>query len=85
MVCWVCGCNRAQCLANFGLEDTINGWWDMVLPIGAIHRHIAADRHIPDYGLHGVLCVTICRVLGMRAAVAGATGKSAAAVVRNLF
>ena len=26
MVCWVCGCNRAQCLANFGLEDTIGGW-----------------------------------------------------------
>ena len=25
LVCWVCRCNRAQCLANFGLEDTIDG------------------------------------------------------------
>ena len=85
MVCWVCGCNRAQCLANFGLEDTIDGWWDVVLPIGAIYRHIAADRRIPDYGLHGVLRVTICGISGMRDAVAAAMGKSAAVVVRNLF
>ena len=89
-VCWVCGCNRAVCsralcLANFGLEDAIHGWWDVVLPVGAIHRHIAADRHIPHYGLHGVLCVTICGILGMRDAVVAATGKSAAVVVRNLF
>ena len=28
---------RAQCLANFGLEDTIHGWWDVVLPITAIY------------------------------------------------
>ena len=47
-VCWVCGCNRAQCLAHFGLEDTIDGCWDVALPIGAIYRHIAADRRIPD-------------------------------------
>ena len=26
IVCWVCGYNRAQCLANFGVEDTIDGW-----------------------------------------------------------
>ena len=56
-----------------------------MLPIGAIYRHIAADRRIPDYGLHGVLCVTICGVSGMRDAVAAATGKSAAIIVRNLF
>ena len=55
LVCWVCGCNGAQCLTNFGLEDTIDGWWDVVLPIGAIYRHIVADRRIPDSGLHGVL------------------------------
>ena len=70
MVCWVCGCNRAQCLANFGLEYTIDGWWDVVLSIGVIYRHIAADRRIPDYGLHGLLCVTICGVSGMRDAAA---------------
>ena len=84
-VCWVCGCNRAQCLANFGLEDTIDGWWDVVLPIGAICRHIAADCRIPDYGLHGVLCVSICGISGMRDAAAATTSKSAAVVVRNLF
>ena len=85
LACWVCGCNRAQCLANFGLEDTIDGWWDVVLQIGAIYRHIAADRRIPDYGLHGVLHVTICGISGMRDAMAATTGKSAAVVVRNLF
>ena len=85
LVSWVCGCNRAQCLANFGLEDTIDGRWDVVLPIGAIYRHIAADRRIPDYGLHGGLCVTICGISGMRDAVAAATGKSAVVVVCNLF
>ena len=35
-VWWVCGCRRAQCLANFGLVDTIDSWWEVVLPIGAI-------------------------------------------------
>ena len=80
MVCWVCGCNRAQRLANFGLEDTIDGWWDVVLPIGATYRHIATDRRIPLYGLHGVLRVTICGISGMRDTVAAATGKSAVVV-----
>ena len=55
MVFWACGCNMAQCLANFGLEDIIDGWWDVVLPTGAIYGHIAADRRILDYGLHGPL------------------------------
>ena len=48
-------------LVNFGLEDTIDGWWDVLLPIGAMY-HIAADRRIPDYTLHGVLRVTICSI-----------------------
>ena len=87
MVCWVCGRNRAHCLqiANFGLEATIDGWWEVVLPMGAIYRHIPAKRCIPDYGLHGVLRVTICGISGMRDAVSATTGKSAAVVVRNFF
>ena len=85
LVCRVCGCNRAQCLANFGLEDTINGWCDVVLPIGVIYCHNARDRRIPDYGLHRVLCVTLCGISGMCDAVGAATGKSSAVVVRNLF
>ena len=36
MVCWVCGRNRADCLANFSLEATVDGWWEVVLPMGAI-------------------------------------------------
>ena len=85
MVYLVCGCNRAQCFANFGLEDTIDRWRDVVLLIGAKYRHIAADRRIPEYGLHEVGCVTIRGLAGMRDAVAAASVKSAAAVVRNLF
>ena len=46
--------------------------------MGVIYRHIAAGRCIPDYGLHGVLRVTICGISGMRNAVVAATGKSAA-------
>ena len=85
MVCQVCGCNKAQFLANFGLEDTIDGWWDVVLPIGAMYRHLAADRRIPDYGLQGVLSVTICGMSGMRDPVVATTGKSGTIVARNLL
>ena len=85
MVCWVCGRNRADCLANFGLEATIDGWWEVVLPMGAIYRHIPSKRRIPDYGLHGVLRVTICGSTGMRDAVSAATTKCAAVVVRNFL
>ena len=43
----------------------MDGCWDVVLPIGAMYPHIAADRRIPDYGLHGVLRFTfIIRMLG---------------------
>ena len=75
MVCWVWGCNRAQRLANLGLEDTIDRWWDVVIPIGAIYRHIVANRRIPDYGLHGVLCVTICGISGIARRSGGSNGK----------
>ena len=85
MMCWVRDRNRAGCLANFGLEATIDGWWELVPPMGAIYRHIPAKRRIPDYGLHGVLRVTICGISGMRDAVSDAIGKSAAVVVRNFF
>ena len=54
----MCGCNRAQCLANFGLEDTFDGLWDVVLPILAIYRFMAYDRRILDYKLHGVRLVS---------------------------
>ena len=37
MMCWVCGRNKADCRANFGLEATIDGWWEVVLPIEAIY------------------------------------------------
>ena len=53
MVCWVCGRNRADRLANFGLEATIDGWWEVVLPMGAIYRHIPAKRRNPTTGCTG--------------------------------
>ena len=84
-VCWVCGRNRADCLANFGLESTIDGWWGTVSPIGTIYRHIPADHCIPGYVLHGVVCVTIWGISGMRDVVSAATGKSAVVVVCNSF
>ena len=83
MVCWVCGRIMADCLA--GLEATIDGWWEVVLPMEAIYRHIPAKHGIRDYGLHGVLRVTLCGIRGMRDAVSAATGKSAAVVVLNFF
>ena len=84
-VCWVCGCNRAQYFANFGLEGTILGCSEVVLPIGAIHRHIAANSRIPHYGLRRVLCVGICGMSGMCSPMAATTGKSMSVVLRNLF
>ena len=77
-VWWVCGHDRADCLANFSLEFSINGYHETVLPIGDIYRHIAADHPVSNYGLHGVLCVTFCGISGMRDAVSAATGKSVA-------
>ena len=59
-------------VANFGLEATIDGWWEVVLPMGPIYKHIPAKLRIPDYGLHGVLQVTICGISGMRDAVSAA-------------
>ena len=72
MVCWVCGRNRAGCLANLSLQVTIDRWWEVLFPMGAIYRHIPAKRRIPGYGLHGVLRVTICGISGMRDAVSAA-------------
>ena len=85
MVCWVCDRNRGGRLANFGREATIDGWLEVVLPMGAIYRHIPAKYRIPDPGLHGVLRVTICGNSGMRDALSAATGNSAAVIVRNFF
>ena len=69
LVCWVCACNRPQCLANFGLEDTFDSCWDVLLSVGAIYRHFADYCRIPDYALHGVLRVSICGISGMRDAM----------------
>ena len=55
IVCWVCGRNRADCLANFGTKQTIEMMWDATFPISAVYRHISPARRNPDYGLHGVM------------------------------
>ena len=79
-----CRLPGARCILH-GLDDTIHGRWGVVLPMAAMYRHIAADHRIPGYELHGVLFVIKCGICGMLDAVAVATGKSAAIVVRNLF
>ena len=83
-VCWVCGCNRAQCLANFGLEDTIDGWWDNA-PNWSDIDTLQPTAAFRTTGCTGVLRVTICGISGMRDTVAATTGKSAGVIVRNLF
>ena len=85
IVCWVCGRNRADCLANLGTKQTIETMWDANLPISAVYRHISSARRIPDYRLHGVMRVCICGIYGMRDAVVAATGKSLAVVARTLL
>ena len=57
---------------------TIDGWWEVVLPMAAIYRYIPAKPRIANYGLHGVLRGTFWGICGMRDAVSAATGKSAA-------
>ena len=56
-----------------------------MLPIGAIYRHIVADRCNPDHRSRGVLCVTVFRTSGMSDTVVAAMGKYTAAIVRNLL
>ena len=85
IVCWVCGRNRADCLANFGTKQRIEMMWDANLPIIAVYRPISPARHIPDYGLHGVMRICICGIYGMRDSVVGASGKSPAVVARTLL
>ena len=85
IVCWVCGFNRADFLANFGTKQTIEMMWDANLPISAIYRHISPARRIPHAGLHGVMWVCICCINGMRDCVVVATGKSPAVVARTLL
>ena len=57
IVCWVCGRNRVDCLANFGTKQTIEMMRDANLPISAVYWDILPARRIPDYGLHGVMRV----------------------------
>ena len=84
-MCWVCGRNRADCLANFGTKQPIQMMWDANLPISAVYRHISTARRIPDYGLHGVMRVCMCGIYGMRDALVAATGKSPAVVARTIL
>ena len=82
---WVCGRNGADPLAYFGLECTIDGLCETMLPIEAKQRQILADRRLPNYGLHGVQPVTICGISGMRDAMLAVLRKSAVVVVCHSF
>ena len=85
IVCWVCGRNRADCLAKFGTKQTIEMMRDSNLPISVVYRHISPAHRIPDCGLHGVMWVCICGIYGMRDAVAVFIGKLPAVVARTLL
>ena len=84
-VCWVCMRNRALCLANFGTASAIDGNWEPAVAINAIYRTIMSDRRVPDYGLHGVLCVLLCAINGTWDLVVQLTGKAPANVARTML
>ena len=54
-VCWMCGCNMAKCLANFGLEDPIDGRWDVahVPPVPSQERAIFLHQRGRFCGIPG--------------------------------
>ena len=46
IVCYVCGHNRAACLAKFGTKQTIEMMWDANLPFIAVYRaHLTRTAH----------------------------------------
>ena len=57
MVCDCCGKNREAVLQRFGGGE--------VAIAGIEGQDIPLERHIPDYGAHGVLRVAHCAVNGM--------------------
>ena len=82
-VCWVCGCNRAQCLANFGLEDTIlvgcgaPNWSD-------ISTHCSRPPHSGPRVARGAACHYMW-YLGHARRSGGSNGEVRGCVVRILF
>ena len=85
IVFWVCGLNRADCLANFATKQTMETMWDANLPIGAVYRQISPARRIPNCGLQGVMHVFICAIYSERDSIIVAAGKSHAVVARALL
>ena len=88
MVCHSCGANRETVLRKFGGQEValegINGH----VRLTGVFRDILADRRVPDFGAHGVMCVAISGVNGIvRVLVThgGVSRKSAASMVQGVL
>ena len=69
----------------FGTASAIDGNWQAAVAIGAIYRTITSARRVPDYGLHGVLCVLLCAINGTRNLVVQLTRKAPATVALTML
>ena len=64
------------CLAAFGTTSAIDAHSAGAVAISSIYRTITGDRRVPDYGLHGVLRVSLCGINGTRDLVVQLTGNA---------
>ena len=84
-VCWVCMRSCAVCLGTLGIASAIDTKWLGAVAMGAVYRTTTSDRRVPDYGLHGVLCVLLCGITGTRDLVLQFTGKAPATVAHIML
>ena len=88
MVCRCCGTNRETILRPFGGQEVaVEGIKGHVRPTG-VFRDIAADRRVPDFGVHGVMHVPIAGVNGIERELVthgGVSRKSAATMVQGVL
>ena len=81
------GANRETVLRKFGGQEVALEGIKGHVRLTAVFRDIPADRHVPDFGAHGVMCVAIAGVNGIvRGLVThgGVSRKSAATLVQGV-
>ena len=81
MVCHCCGANRSTVLRKFGGQEVVLQRIKGCARLTGVFLDIPADRRIPDFGAHGVMCVAIAGLHGtVRVLITDArASKSAAA------
>ena len=87
MVCHCCGANSETVLRRFGGQEVALEGIKGHVRLTGVFRDIPADRRIPDFGAHGVMCVAIAGVNGIvRGLVThgGVSRKSAANMVQGV-